>query len=301
MSNIKIVTQQTEMQSCWLCCSPTQLARQSVMDGDPKVKDFSITDAHYGRTGTLNQCSACGFIQCVDLGQVLSMYQDLDDPEYEEGRDVRVLQMKKLLKHFPPPTLESRLLDVGAGSGILLEAAKDLGWHSPQGVEPSRWLSERAIEHGLDVHTGVLPHDQVQGQFQAVMLVDVLEHVTDPLALLHQAVSHMDSEGRILVVTPDLNSLFARLLGWRWWHFRLAHVGYFNKKTLTLALEKCGLTPIHWFRPGWWFPLDYLLQRVQSYLPNGPWFRTPKSIRHIVVPLNLHDSLGVICKRSDSI
>ena len=63
-------------------------------------------------------------------------------------------------------------------------------------------------------------------------LVDVIEHVADPLALLRGARDYVAPGGLVLLVTPDVDSVAARLFGKRWWHLRLAHVGYFNRRSL---------------------------------------------------------------------
>jgi hypothetical protein len=55
--------------------------------------------------------------------------------------------------------------------------------------------------------------------------------------------------GLLLVVTPDVQSLVARLLGWRWWHYRLAQIGYFSRTTLQTVIDKAGLQAQRWGRP----------------------------------------------------
>ena len=76
-------------------------------------------------------------------------------------------------------------LDVGAAAGLLVKSAVESGFDAV-GVEPSQALAEVARrEHGGDVRTGVLPHPDLRGRFfEIVFLVDVLEHVADPLDLL---------------------------------------------------------------------------------------------------------------------
>lgn len=55
--------------------------------------------------------------------------------------------------------------------------------------------------------------------------------------------------GLLLVVAPDVQSLAARLLGWRWWHYRLAQSGYFSRTTLQTVIDKAGLQTQRWGRP----------------------------------------------------
>jgi hypothetical protein len=136
-------------------------------------------------------------------------------------------------------------------------------------------------------------------QFDVVTLVDVVEHVADPVALLRTARAHVAPDGAVLVVTPDIASVAARALGKRWWHLRLAHVGYFDRATLTDALTRAGLVPVRWWRPGWVFEVGYLAERLSTYMP--PVERLvdragDAPVLHRTIPLNPRDSLAVIAR-----
>src|SRR5690606_19629035 len=123
------------------------------------------------------------------------------------------------------------------------------------GVEPSERLAAAGRGRGLEVVTGTLPHAGLAGRkFDLVTVVDVIEHVTDPVALLRHAAAHLDAGGILAVVTPDLGSGTARLVGRRWWHFRAAHVGYFDRGTLARAASAAGLVERRRSRPRWYLP-----------------------------------------------
>ena len=86
------------------------------------------------------------------------------------------------------------------------------------------------------------PTPSSPGPFEVVTLIDVIEHVPDPVDLMRRIKSVMAPDGICVVVTPDVNSVAARLMGWKWWHFRAAHIGYFNKSTLGLGARDGGVT-----------------------------------------------------------
>jgi SAM-dependent methyltransferase len=248
-------------------------------------------------TGTRYRCDECGFIFCPEVGDVLPHYKALQDPGYEQTRQARSLQQRKLLDVVGRYQPSGRLLDIGAASGILVEQALRAGYQA-EGIEPSAWLCEQAVHHGLPVRHGCLPHPSITGTYDAVMMVDVLEHVTDPLALLEQAVHHLAPDGVLVLVTPDVASLAARLVGKRWWHYRLAHVGYFDRWTLEEALRRSGLSVVARRRPTWFFPLSYLLVRLGQYLPLVGRLARRSWAGKRTIPVNLHDSLLVIARRA---
>lgn len=279
---------------CWVCGATRQrLVRKSTVAAPLSSKMFSITDAHYGQTGAIYQCQECGFRQCDDLGSVLDFYEELEDKDYEASRAERARQARRILQTVHTSHPAGRLLDVGAGSGILVEEAMNLGYVA-EGVEPSKWLYNKAVERGLRVHHGILPEVKIEPPYDVVTLIDVIEHVSDPVGLLKEAREVMAEDGLGIVITPDVGSLTARLMGHRWWHYRVAHIGYFNRATLKLALAKANLKPLFIVRPRWYFSMAYLIERVKVYLPRMLNLPIPKWTERITIPLNLFDSLLIV-------
>lgn len=288
------------IQSCWVCGGHSwKLFKPSTLGKSISSDDFKITDAHYGHTGRIEQCLNCGFRQCADLESVLGFYEDLDDPAYDEGREQRGLQARKILEAILAFKKGNRLLDVGAASGILLEQAAKLEFEG-EGVEPSRHLARRAVESGCKVHLGTFPHPNIKGEYDVITLVDVIEHVPNPVQLLRDIAFHLKPDGVGVVTTPDVNAMIARLLGARWWHFRVAHIGYFDHQTLAKALEKAGLEIVEVTRPAWFFTVEYAMERAMSYLPRAIRVKAPQFVRNWTIRVNFRDSLEVIFRRRQS-
>jgi SAM-dependent methyltransferase len=284
------------MDACWVCgSSELAVVKPSNLPADPTPDDFRITDSRYGVTLEIQRCAQCGFLECPENLDLVRLYSALEDPDYEEGRDQRALQQCKLLEVVQPFQAGGRLLDIGAGTGTLVEQAVRMGYVA-EGIEPSLWLQRRAAERGLRVHQGVFPHPNAKGPYDVVTLVDVIEHVRNPSGLLRNVREVLNPGGIMLLVMPDVSSLPARLMRWRWWHFRIAHVGYFNPQTMRMLVERSGFTLLSVGRPGWYLPLDYLLDRVNAYLPLR--LPVPPFAAHWTVPLNLRDSMYAVCQLS---
>ncbi|MCB9703440.1 MAG: class I SAM-dependent methyltransferase [Myxococcales bacterium] len=285
---------------CWICgAGGATLWRERALDRPLRAEDLRITDAGYGRTLRLWRCGECGFIFADgdDLARLEALYGELDDPEYDAGGEARARQMRWLIDLARRARPQARtLLDVGAASGLLVDAAAAAGLDA-EGIEPSRSLAAGAQGRGLRVHHGVLPHPALAGRrFDLVALVDVIEHVADPVGLLREAAAHLAPGGALLVVTPDIGSRAARLMGGRWWHLRLAHVGYFNASTLDAALRAAGLRREAGRRARWFFPVGYLAERLERYLPIAGLNRLARRLPLVagayrrVIPLDLGDS-----------
>ena len=91
----------------------------------------------------------------------------------------------------------------------------------------------------------------------------------------------------------------SKIMKWKWWHIRVAHVAYFNKKTLEIALNKAQLKAIHWSRPTWYFTIGYLIDRISVYLPFFKIFKVINFINKVTIPLNLGDSYSVVVNKKD--
>lgn len=264
--------------------------------------DVAITDSRYGRTLDIYACRRCGFRQCPPAPDLLALYENLQDQAYEQGRLQRAIQFRAILKHVRRATgldpVGRTLLDVGAGSGILVEESLRLGWRV-RGVEPSQWLQNVAAERGLPVLRGTVQSLAADIRADVATVIDVIEHVQDPADLLEACRARLHPGGYVVLVTPDCGSLTARVMGWRWWHYRLAHVGYFNRRTLHRLLRRTGFSPVYTARPSWWFPVEYLRHRLGNYLPNR-LLPPLGGLDRLTVPLNLLDSLLVVARRREA-
>jgi SAM-dependent methyltransferase len=267
------------------------------------VDDVRITDARYGVTLALVRCDACGFVYAADddLARLPALYAALDDPTYADQAPPRQRQMAWLLARVARHRPAARsLLDVGAGTGFLVEAAARRGWEGI-GVEPSAPLAARARASGRPVLAGGLPHPALGARrFDVVTLVDVVEHVADPVTLLRDAARHLAPGGALLVVTPDVAAWAPRVLGARWWHYRIAHVGYFDRHTLRQLATRAGLRVAAIARPRWFLPIGYLAERLASYAgPFGAALRgIARRLPDVALPFDPKDSLWVLCEHA---
>jgi 2-polyprenyl-3-methyl-5-hydroxy-6-metoxy-1,4-benzoquinol methylase len=295
--------------SCWACgAADFQPYKARSIDRALVPDDLRISDANYGCTLGLRRCIRCGFIfaEPADLNGLFALYEALDDPGYEASQESRALQMDWLLDVAQQQRAGIRTaLDVGAATGLLVSLARKRGWDA-QGVEPSVKLVEVAAHvHGVQLIQGSIPHSALAGRrFDCVFLVDVIEHVADPRSLLKDCADLLAPDGILVVVTPDVGSLARRILGKRWWHFRLAHVGYFDRGSFAKLCARAGLLVSAQVRAKWFFRVSYLAERLTRYLPVDPILRLlersqpGRRVANLVVPLNLFDSWVFICRKT---
>jgi len=297
------------MSRCWLCGSDKSFeALPSGVTGEVTSDDFKISDSHYGRTSRIVECMACGFRYAdpLPVPELLGMYSSLVDPDYDKGGEGRIEPFRRIIRRSLAlrPAAKS-LLDVGASTGLMLVAARESGVEAV-GVEPSGWAVEVArTRHNVEVIEGVFPNPALSGRrFDIITLLDVIEHVQDPVGLLKDISAALTDDGLAVIVTPDVRSIAARLMGGRWWHYRLAHVCYFDRKTMGMALGKAGLRLERLERYAWTFQLGYLADRLTRYLPVGFIVRglsrtgLGRRLLKVQVPLDLRDSDTYYARRA---
>jgi SAM-dependent methyltransferase len=114
------------------------------------------------------------------------------------------------------PRGPGRLLDVGAGDGAFVARMRAEGWEA-EGVEPDPGAVERArIEHGVSLRVGTIDDVPAGERFDAVTLNNVIEHTLDPIAVLRQCWEQLEPNGRLVVLTPNIDSLGQRSFRDRW-------------------------------------------------------------------------------------
>lgn len=134
-----------------------------------------------------------------------------------------------------------RLLDVGCGSGELLERLKGWGWQV-EGVDFDASAVRAARKRGLKVHQGTLEsRGYPDGNFGAIVMNHVIEHVPDPLGLLRECHRVLKPGGRLVLVTPNKESWTHKMFEQNWRGLEPPrHLYVFAPQTLQGAIKRVG-------------------------------------------------------------
>ncbi len=242
-------------------------------------------DQHRSRFGALLpwvvECEQCGLVFANPQPSDDELSAIYDEHYYEqfgfvEGpnpSDLALARMKKAtyssILDVTEPVMVSggkRLLDIGCGLGFSLFAAMDHGFDA-LGIDPLA-PSNPELRPGRKVIRGTLETFQPDEPFDLVSMIDVIEHVRDPVDTLRRVVRLLAPDGVVALATNDSSSLGARVLGPRWTHYHRAHLWFFTPETLREVARSAGLEVIR-TAP---IPRTYNLDYIASILARGTNF-----------------------------
>lgn len=134
---------------------------------------------------------------------------------------------------------KGQLLDIGAGTGDFLVAAKANGWNVI-GMEPSEKAKDIAAKKGITLieNTGKLQDNS----FDVITMWHVLEHVYDPKIQIKELKRLLKPTGTIVIAVPNFNSYDAKYYGEFWAAYDVPrHLWHFSKTSIDKLFDAQGM------------------------------------------------------------
>jgi 2-polyprenyl-3-methyl-5-hydroxy-6-metoxy-1,4-benzoquinol methylase len=161
----------------------------------------------------------------------------------------------------------TNLLDIGCAQGFFLFSASRAGY-TAKGIEMSQDAAEYAIrEFGLDVEAK--PFEELrfaENRFDVVTLWQVLEHVPYPLMILKEVHRILKPGGLLVVSTPNIEGIPAKILRERWWDIKRLHINQFTTETLMDILQNSDFKNISSVSYRGFVSLSILLTMMLKYI-----------------------------------
>lgn len=172
----------------------------------------------------------------------------------------RRLEARRALQWCRGLKSDARIIDIGCGDGFHLGLLRDFGlpgWRT-EGVDSDSRAVEAALSAGLTVHIGSVEQlDLPPSSYDLALMIQTIEHVADPPAVLHAVLSLLRPGGRLVIVTDNTDSLDFKLFKGRYWggyHFP-RHWNLFSARSLRALAGRVGyeveslstvVSPVNW-------------------------------------------------------
>jgi SAM-dependent methyltransferase len=144
------------------------------------------------------------------------------------------------MSHLRPAMTWGSILDVGCGDGLFFDRLETMGW--VEGVEMDPTGVSREGRWAERIH--VRPFDegfQPGRTYALILMLDVLEHLADPLVSLRRAVELLEPDGAILITVPAFAAL------WTSHDVLNRHYRRYTRRSLSALATQAG-AQIHWGR-----------------------------------------------------
>jgi Methyltransferase domain len=261
--------------NCPCCNAPTSAAHDRVCSS-PRAEDIPFTQHGRFLSGyapqrvffTYVHCGKCDAYYCptyYSAEQLQSLYQQ----QAENMADVPLGSRERtqngyldiLRRHS---RMRGALLEIGADLGLFAEACTRAGqfdriWLSEPNRAVHGELARRFAESKATILPAMSPAGQVpSGALSTAVMIHVLDHVPEPRVMLQEVFAALEPVGVLMIVTHNVRSWLARLLGRRWPPFTLQHPQLFSPEAMRMLLTSCGFELLEVSRTTNYFPATFL-------------------------------------------
>jgi len=156
------------------------------------------------------------------------------------------------------------IFEVGGGNGFFLEAAKDGGFASVAGVEPS---TEAIAAARSDIKPHMIASMMKAGvlsdnSFEVGTMFHTLDHLTDPVSTLKDCMNALQKGGVFIVAIHNERSWSARLMGERSPIIDVEHTHLYTRKSGEALFKKVGFIDVRSGAYNNHYSLAYILHLI---------------------------------------
>lgn len=234
------------MKRCMLCSgndlyfpNRSEVVKGVTSDCKPWTEDFSLF-----------MCGTCGHVQkersetwskeVVKIYANYTLYPlctDSDQLKFDDSGNASfrsTIVVDNFLERFSIPE-KGKILDIGCGNGCFLDQfyKRKPEWELCGYEQGARLEGVSPFLKNKVLYTGDL--SGIEGKFDVIVLLQVLEHVVEPISFLKTIRDMLTPEGYLLVLVPNyLESPFDLMV--------YDHCSHYSYETLKFVAQTCGMS-----------------------------------------------------------
>lgn len=197
----------------------------------------------------LVRCDRCDLVyanQPPSEEELSLAYHAADYDSSDEANDAAAAYMQAMQSALENIASKVSALEIGTGTGVLLQHLSSAGFKTLVGVEPSEAAIAAAPAHRQPWIRHAMFHeaDFEPTSFDLICCFMTMEHVRDPKVIAKSAFRLLRPGGAFVTVTHDHHSFVNRLLGKRSPIIDIEHMQLFSKKSIEQLFSTTGFEQI---------------------------------------------------------
>ena len=158
-------------------------------------------------------------------------------PERKAAVDYELLTMRSVKN--------GRLLDIGCGNGNSVSFFQSIGWASI-GIDSDSECVKLAISNGINAKVGEMNQNLFENDtFEAVTMIHLIEHIQDPLPLLIECRKVLTGNGKIYILTPNIESFGHSFYKQSWRGLEPPrHLNIYTEESMDSLLKEAGFKKV---------------------------------------------------------
>jgi 2-polyprenyl-3-methyl-5-hydroxy-6-metoxy-1,4-benzoquinol methylase len=228
-------------------------------------------------------------------------YKDVDDPQYINQISNKKLYFENLINKISKDIKATDdVLEIGSYYGAFGSEIKHKV-KSYVGIELSKFASNYAkSKFGLNISNknifSFLSNNKKK--FDIIFMFDVIEHLDDPKEVIKICSKHLNMNGRIIISTMNMDSIFAKLTGKYYPWIISMHKFYFTDKSMKKLLNTNNLEISKIINDVRIISIEYLFLKISHKISFFKIFykliTKIKFIRNIKIKFSLFD-INIYC------
>jgi hypothetical protein len=220
---------------------------------------------------TYEICNSCALVFCpvyFDQNQLNELYANMPDNTANVNIELLTKTQNSYFEQYQKhiPDMKGDYLEFGPDIGLFTKNLLKCNFDKLWLLEPNKgvWsvLRENLKNTNLNILEDLSCSDIPNNSLKSVVMIHVLDHLLNPTVILDSLKDKMKKGATICIVTHDVDSFMAKILGFRWPAFCLQHPQLYSPKSIKKLLENNGFKIKKIHKTKNYFPIGYLVNHL---------------------------------------
>ena len=248
--------------------------KYSFGDLDYTKINFNCTTDSYKKP-SIYECTKCKIIFSelifkMNKNEIEKNYKDVADDKYISQIKFKRYYFEKFFNKISKFTnKDMTVLEIGSYYGVLGSVLKNK-FKNYSGLELSVHGSDYAKNnYGLNIHNETIEdHLKKNIKYDLIIMADVVEHFSDPFKVLAQINKLLNQNGKLILTTFNIESLYAKITGKNYHWIIPFHMVFFSNRTLETFGKNNNLKLVEILNDPRYISFGYLMEKLTLIFPS---------------------------------